>query len=327
MKKGILLVLLISLIGFISGCSNGGKPASTDGKKISIGTIQYAEHEALDSSREGFIAALEDNGFVDGENITLDIQNAQGDQSNMASICDRFVSNDMDLILAISTPAAQAIAGQTAEIPIVGTAISDYLGSRLVESYEVPGGNLTGTSGLNPIAKQMNLLVELLPEAKTVGILYTSSEISSVTQAEIAKEKLNEHGLDYVEMTVTNTNDVQQAVQSLVEKCDVIFVPTDNVIASSMPVLKGITTKSKTPVFCGEAGQVRNGGLATISINYFDLGYQTGEMAIKIINGEADPATMPIEMPNKFDFVINGAIAEEIGFTIPEKYKEYIIKE
>ncbi|NLG89405.1 MAG: ABC transporter substrate-binding protein [Clostridiaceae bacterium] len=325
MKKLFIIVILCFVL-IISGCATG-KTGSTDKKTHTIGIIQLVEHVALDSAREGFIDALKDNGYVDGQNITVDFQNAQGDQSNLSTISDQFVSNKVDLVLAIATPAVQAIAGKTTEIPILGTAVTDYVVAKLVDSNEAPGGNVSGTTDMNPVKEQIDLLVKLVPDAKTVGVLYNSSEDNSILQAKLAKEAIEALGLTYVEVTVTNTNEVQQVTQSIVEKCDAIYIPTDNTIASSMPVVHGVTSQSKTPVICGEAGMVRSGGLATLGINYYDLGYQTGLMAIKILKGEAEPATMPIESASGFDFAINGKVAEEIGIEIPEELKEYVFYE
>jgi putative tryptophan/tyrosine transport system substrate-binding protein len=321
LKKTAIFILAITLILVMSGCAGQG---GSDTK--SIGIIQYVEHVALDSAREGFIDALEDNGYVDGENITIDVQNAQADQSNLSTISDRFVSNKVDLVLAIATPAAQSIAGKTTDIPILGTAITDYEAAKLVASNEAPGGNVSGTTDMNPIKEQIDLLVKLVPDAKTVGVIYTSSEDNSIVQAAIAKEAIEALGLTYTEVTVTNSNEVQQATQNIVEKCDAIYLPTDNVLASSMPIVHGVTIESGTPVICGESGMVEGGGFATLGINYYDLGYKTGLMAIPVLEGEAEPATMPIESADGFDFAINGAVANELGIEIPEDLAEYVIE-
>lgn len=283
MRKLFVVILFCVLI--ISGCSIGST-GGTDKETYSIGIIQLVEHVALDSAREGFIDALKDNGYVDGQNITIDVQNAQGDQSNLSTISDRFVSNKADLILGIATPAVQSIAGKTSKIPILGTAVTDYVVAKLADSNEAPGGNVSGTTDMNPVKEQIDLLVKLVPDAKTVGVLYNSSEDNSILQAKMAKEAVETIGLSYVEVTVTNTNEVQQATQSIVDKCDAIYIPTDNTFASSMPVVHGVTSQSKTPVICGESGMVKSGGLATLGINYYDLGYQTGLMAIKILKGK-----------------------------------------
>lgn len=327
-KLAALLALSVMVVTVGTGCGSAEKEdaQASEEKVLNVGIVQYMDHVALDSARQGFVDALSDNGYVDGEKIVIDLQNAQGDQSNLSTISDRFVSNNMDLVLAIATPATQAIAGKTTDIPILGTAVTDYVSARLVDSNEAPGGNVTGTTDMNPIEEQIDLLVQLVPEAKTVGLLYTSSEDNSILQAELAKKAIEAKGLKTVEVTVTNSNDVQQATQSIVSQCDAIYIPTDNVFASAMPVVHGVTSESKTPVICGESGMVNTGGLATLGINYYDLGYQTGLMGVKILKGEAEPATMAIESATGFDFVINGTVAEEIGLTIPEDLQQYVVK-
>lgn len=337
MKKLTKILALMSVVLMLisaAGCSNGaednqggtGLANQTNLKKVTIGIIQYMDHTALDSAREGFISALNENGYIVGENLIIDLQNAQGDQSNLSAISDRFVSNKVDLVLAIATPAAQSIAGKTTEIPILATAVTDFVTARLADSEDIPGGNVSGTSDMNPIKEQIDLLVQLVPETRTVGVLYTSSEDNSILQAMLAKQAIEQLGLSYVEATVTNSNDVQQATQSIVDKCDAIYIPTDNVFASAMPVVHGVTFESKTPVITGESGMAKNGGLATLGINYSKLGHQTGLMAVKILNGEAEPSTMPIETSADFDFAINGTVAEELGIVIPQDLRQYVIE-
>lgn len=319
MKKVLVLMLLLFAVLFgIIGCQ--GK------NSFSIGIIQIVEHQALDASRDGFIDALKDAGYEDGKNITLDIQNAQGDPNNLSTISDRFVSNKVDLVLAIATPSAEAIAGKTSQIPILGTAVTDYVAAKLVDSNQAPGGNVSGTTDLNPVKEQIELILKLVPDAKTIGVMYNSSEINSEVQAAIAKDTIETLGLKYVETTITSSNDVQQAAQSLVGKCDAIYLPTDNIIASSMPLIHSVTVASKTPVICGEEGMVKGGGLATIGIDYYNLGYTTGKMAVKLIKGEAKIASMPIESASEFNFAINETVALEIGLTIPDDMKQYIIE-
>lgn len=324
MKKVGISVISIVMIAMLLVLGTGCSQQAGSQKVFKIGVVQYMEHVALDSAREGFVTALKDNGYVDGQNIKIDVQNAQGDQSNLSTISDRFVSDKEDLILAIATPAAQAIAAKTTDIPILGTAITDYVAARLIDSNDAPGRNVSGTTDMNPINDQIDLLMKLVPNAKTIGVLYTSSEDNSIVQAKIAKESIESRGLKYVEVTVNNTNDVQQATESIVTQCDAIYLPADNTFASAMPVVHGVTSVSKTPVICGESGMVMSGGLATLGINYYDLGYQTGLMGVKILKGEAKPASMPIETSAKFDFVINGTIAEELGITIPQDLQQYV---
>ena len=314
MKKLCALLLCLAISLSCACAFAGDKPV--------IGIIQLLEHVALSASREGFLAALKDNGYEDGVNITVDYQNGQGEASNLATIAERFVGEKADLVLAIATPAALQIASKTETIPILGTAITDYVEARLAESNDKPGYNVSGTSDMNPIADQIALLKELVPDAQTVGVLYTSSEPNSVLQAKIARESIEKMGMQYTEVTVTGTNDVQQAVQRIVGQCDAIYIPTDNVFASSMAIVSGVTAESKTPVICGEEGMASQGGLATLGISYYDLGYQTGLMAIDVLNG-ADVAEMPIQFATGFEYYFNKAVADEIGFEIPEKYLPY----
>lgn len=289
-----------------------------------IGITKMMDHVALNASEEGFVAALADRGYVDGENITIDYQNGQGDSANLNTIATQFAGNNVDLIFAIATPAAQAAMGQTETIPIIGTAVTDFEEAGLVNSDENPGTNVSGTTDMNPISDQIDLLLELFPETKTIGFLYNSSEDNSVLQTDIAKEYLESKGIAWVEKTVSNTNEVQQATTSIVTECDAIYIPTDNIFASSMTIVGEICMGAGVPVVCGESGMVSGGGLATLGINYFDLGYQAGQMAADVLEG-ADISTMPVQGSQNFDYAFNAEFAEAIGFEIPEKYAEYIV--
>ncbi|MDR1599192.1 MAG: ABC transporter substrate-binding protein [Oscillospiraceae bacterium] len=303
------------------GC---GFTAIADEEPVKIGIIQLVQHVALDASCEGFLDALADSGYIDGENIAVDFQNGQGDQSNLATIADRFVGDDVDLILAIATPAALAVAGKTTDIPILATAITDFVEARLVESNELPGTNVSGTTDWPSIETQIDLVKTLAPEAKTIGVLYNSGEVNSVIQAQAAKAAIEALGLEYVEVTVTSSNEVLQAAESIMKQADAIYLPTDNVMASSMPIIYGVSVEAKKPVICGESGMVSQGGLATIGINYYNLGYQTGEMAIRLLqNPELKISETPIESQNQYDYSINATVAAEIGLTIPEELLPY----
>lgn len=329
-KVGTLLLAGVLAMGTLAGCANSNSGNSTsgaaaNGDTINIGIIQSIEHEALNASYEGFKEALEDNGYVEGKNVNYDYQNAQGDSNNLSTISDRFVGQKKDLVLAISTDAAQAMAGKTASIPILATAVTSYTIAELVDSDEAPGGNVTGTSDMNPVADQIDLITELVPDAKTIGLIYNSSEDNSVLQTDIAKEQIEKLGLKWEEVTVTSVNDVQQTMQSLVGKCDAIYIPTDNTIASAMATVHGVAREAKIPTICGEANMVLEGGLATMGIDYRELGYKTGLMAIKVLEG-ADPATTPIEFADSSDdIIINAQVAEEIGYTIPDEYKDKVV--
>lgn len=323
MKKLLALALTATMALSMAAC--GGKPRSSsdEPEKVKIGILQQLEHPSLDQAREGFVQALADSGYVDGENLVIDYQNAQSDQSNLSSMSDRLVNNENDLILAIATGAAQTLAGKTKDIPILITAVTDPVDAGVVNSMENPGTNVSGTSDASPMEDQIELLMELCPQTKTVGLMYTSSEDNSVLQINQVKGILDARKIAYVEQTVTNTNDVQQAVRSIVEKCDAVYIPTDNVIASSMALVADVTRAAKVPVITGFTSGVTDGGLATLGISYYNLGYQTGEMAVKVLNGE-DISAMPVETQKEYDYVINAETVAELGIEIPEKYQAYI---
>ncbi|MDR2656818.1 MAG: ABC transporter substrate-binding protein [Oscillospiraceae bacterium] len=315
----VMTVLLAIAMTTVSGFAAAGETAP-----IKIGIIQLVQHVALDASCEGFLDALKDNGYIDGENIIVDFQNGQGDQSNLATIADRFISNGEDLILAIATPAALAVAGKTTDIPILATAITDFVEARLVESNEVPGTNVSGTTDMASIDSQIGLVQTLVPDVKTIGVMYNSGEVNSVVQAAAAKTAIESRGLVYEEVTVTSSNEVQQAAESIIKQVDALYLPTDNVMASSMPIIYGVAVEAKKPVICGESGMVSQGGLGTIGINYYNLGYQTGLMAIRLLQ---DPSLkiseMPVESQTEYDYSINATFAAEIGLEIPEDLLQY----
>ena len=323
MKKLIALVLAMVMSLSLAACG-GGETKTEDGtEKVKIGILQQLEHPSLDEAREGFVQALADNGYVDGENMVLDYQNAQSDQSNLTSMGDRLVNNENDLILAIATGAAQTLAAKTQTIPVMVTAVTDPVDAGVVDSMEKPGTNVSGTSDASPMEDQVDLLMEICPETKVIGLMYTSSEDNSVLQINQIKEILDARNISYVEQTVTNSNDVQQAVQSVVTKCDAIYIPTDNVLASSMALVADVTREAKVPVITGFTSGVTDGGLATLGISYYNLGYQTGEMAVKVLEG-ADVSTMPVETQKEYDYVVNGETVQALGIEIPEKYQAYI---
>ena len=322
MKRTLALLMASALMLSLAGCSQtGGSSSSGEAETLRIGIIQPMEHESLDAAREGFVQALADHGYTDGDTIVLDYQNAQGDSSALLTISPRFVGDDCDLVLAIGTGAAQSIASQTSEIPVLITAVTDPVDAGLVQSSEAPGTNVTGTNDMNPIREQLELIPEILPDAQTVGLLYTSSEDNSILQIEEAKAILEEMNLDYVEQTVTGSNDVQQAVQSIVTRCDAIYIPTDNTFASAMPLVGSVVMESGTPVICGATGMVEAGGLITLGLNYYNLGYQTGEMAAQVLEG-ADPASMPVQSQNQYDYVVNEEMLSALGMELPQSLLE-----
>lgn len=313
--KAFLAALSIMVCaGALAGCG-GNKEAASGAKKVGI--VQLVEHNALDDANRGFVDGLKKRGYEEGKHITFDKQNAQADPSNLQTIAQRFVSGKMDLICAIATPSAQTLANATKDIPIVGTAITDYVGAKLAASNEKPGANITGTSDRNPVKEQIDLLLKLVPNAKTVGVIYTSSEVNSEVQVKAMEAYAKTKGLTVKVATISTVNDIQQAAQSLVGEVDVFYEPTDNVIASAMPTLASVTEPAKKAVICAEPNMVKAGGLATYGIDYYKLGEQTGEMAADILDGKAKPADMPIQMAKDLKVTVNQKYAKSIGLEVP----------
>lgn len=335
MKKWIAGIALGSMM-LLAGCGGGSgssgsaagegsATAEADADALQIGIIQTTAHTALDRARDGFEDGLEEAGYTIGKDVVIDYQNAQGDQSNLNTITSQFASDKKDLVCAIATQAAVQMKSASSDIPIVGTAITDYESVGLVETNDAPGGNVTGTSDMNPIEDQVALMQKLMPELKSVGVMYCSAEENSRIQVELFKEQCASVGISVTEMTVSNVNEIQQAATSLIgEDIEAIYVPTDNTLASAMPTLTGVTNESKIPVFTGEVGMLSGGGLATVSVDYYELGKQTGLMAAKILKGEAQPADMPIEMAANTTTEINQAEVDLLGITVPDDLAEFV---
>lgn len=312
MKKSVLAMMMAAAVvaGFTS-CGNDSKE-----KVVKIGVVQLVEHPALDANYQGFVDGLKEAGYVDGKNIKIDYQNAQGEQANCVTISQKLINDRSDLIFAIATPAAQAVANLTDEIPIVISSVTDPESAKLVGSNTAPGGNVTGTSDLTPCAAQMQLLKKICPEAKTVGMLFCSSEQNSYFQIALAEKACDELGLKYVEATVSNSNEIQQVVQALTKKVDVIYSPTDNMIAAGMTLVAQVATENGIPTIVGEEGMVNAGGLATYGLSYYELGKQTAKMAVEILEGK-NPGDMPIQYLDKCDLKVNEETAKKLGITIP----------
>ncbi|TDP26855.1 ABC transporter substrate-binding protein [Halanaerobium congolense] len=313
LKKSYLLVLVVLLVSFFS--------MNLAAQEYEIGISQFVEHPSLDLAREGFIDQLAEEGFVDGENIKIDLQNAQADFATAQTIAQRFNQNKVDLVLAIATPSAQTAANVLKNTPVLITAVTDPVEAGVVESMEKPGANITGTTDMNPVAKQLELIRDFLPEVKDIGILYNPGEVNSTVQVELAKEKAEERGVNLQEATVSNSSEVSLAVSSLVDSVDAIYVPTDNIIVSAMPTVLQTAHNRKVPVFASENNSVEQGAVATLGIDYYQLGRQTGSMAARILNG-SKPAEMPVESSQELKLYINQKSAEEIGLEIPTELLE-----
>ena len=329
LKKILSTALLSTMaLGLLAGCGNTEKPSEDKGKDlIKIGVIQSLEHGSLDAANKGFVDGLKEAGYEEGKNVTFVQQNAQNDQSNLQSIAQQFVSNKMDLIVAISTQSAQAVASATSDIPILGTAITDYETAKLVESNQRPGRNVSGTSDMNPIADQINLLKEAVPNLKTLGVIYSSSEANSLQQVEELRRVAKEKGLLLKEVTVSSVNDIQQVAKSLInEDIQAIYVPTDNTLASAMSNLVGITNEKKLPVMTGATAMTDDGGTIALGVDYYSLGKQTAEMAVRYLEGKAKIEDMPIETARNFEVVINQDSLNKIGLKLPASIMDQVKK-
>lgn len=302
-----------------SSSANATSAASgASGKTYKIGICQLVQHNALDAATQGFEDALTKEF---GDNVKIDLQNAQGDSTTCATIVNGFVSNNYDLIMANATPALQAAVSATSTIPILGTSVTDYGTALSMDNFSgTTGLNVSGTSDLAPLDQQEAMIKELVPNVKKVAIVYCSAEANSEFQAQKIEGYLKDDGIAYQEYTFADSNDIQSVVQSAVSDCDAMYIPTDNTAASNMTLVKNITEPAKIPVICGEENMCKAGGLATLSISYYDLGYQTGKMAIDILENGTDPSTMAIQYASATTKEYNADYAKAIGFTMPDGY-------
>ena len=326
-KKVLAVGMLMSMMA-VAGCGGGDKkaeaPKKTETKIYNVGIVQIVEHEALDDSRKGFIEGMKKKGFVEGKNVKYDKQNAQGDQSNLQTIAQRFINNKVDLICAISTPAAQTMANATKTIPIVGNAITSFETAKLVKSDKKPDTNVTGANDMAPVAAQINLGLKLKPQTKKVGLMFTSSELNSQLQINMAKDQLKKVGVAFEEGSVNTVNDIQEIARSLISKgVDFIYVPTDNILASALPALVGICDEAKIPVVAADGVLLKKGATASVNIEFYKLGVVSGEMAGDILLGKSKPQDMPIASQKEFNPAINKAQAAKLGIKIPEDLAKY----
>lgn len=280
---------------------------------LKIGVLQLVEHAALDAARNGFIDRLKELGYE----AEFDVQNAQNDMSIAIPIAQKFKADRKDLVLAIATPAAQAAANVIDDIPILITAVTDPVAAQLVDSIQRPGGNVTGTSDLTPVRTQLELLKQIVPNARRVGVVYNSGEVNSVVQVRIAREAARDLGLSLIEATAATTAEVLQAAQSLVGRVDAIYVPTDNTVVAAIESVVLVAERAKLPLIAGEDQSVRNGALATIGIDYYELGRQTADIAHRVLQGES-PANISIEYQSEMNIVLNLGAARRMGVTIPQ---------
>ena len=292
--------------------------AAASGDSYTVGICQLVQHAALDAATQGFEDALTAEF---GENVKFDFQNAQGDSATCATIANGFVSAGVDLIMANATPALQAAQSATNKIPVLGTSVTEYgVALGLSDFSGTVGGNISGTSDLAPLDQQADMIVEWMPEAKKVGLLYCSAEANSQYQVDEVQKYLEAKGVTATQYAFSDSNDLSSVCQKAADENDALYVPTDNTVAANTGIVDGICRPAKKPVFAGEEGICAGCGVATLSISYYDLGYTTGEMAVKILKGEADISTMPIENTNVTK-KYNKAICDDLGLTAPEGYE------
>lgn len=330
LKKVLAPVLAASLaIAAFAGCGektnpveNGGEANGDATKTYKVGVVQLVQHEALDQATKGFMDVLSEKL---GDAVKFDEQNASGDSNTCSTIVNQFISNGSDLIFANATPALQAAATATATIPIVGTSITDYATALDIDDWTgKTGRNITGTADLAPLAEQAAMFKELLPEAKTIGLLYCSGEANSKYQCDIVEAELKGLGYETVTYTFADSNDIAAVTQTAVANCDAIYIPTDNTAANNTELIANIVNPANIPVIAGEEGICKGCGIATLSISYYSIGQVAGEMAYEILVNGADPADMEIEYASELTKKFVKERAEAMGITVPEDYEEIV---
>lgn len=318
MKKLISLVLAAVMALSLVACGSGSKDKDTSDKTYKVGVVQLVQHEALDAATKGFTDALKE---ALGDKVEVVEKNASGDSNNCSTIVNGFISDKVDLIMANATPALQAAASATSTIPILGTSVTDYATALEIADWTgTVGGNISGTSDLAPLDKQAAMLQELFPNAKKVGMLFCSSEPNSKYQVDEVTKLLSAAGITCTEYTFTDSNDVSSVTQKACDDSDVLYIPTDNTAASNTEAIANVVLAAGTPVIAGEAGICRGCGVATLSIDYYELGKITGQMAAKILTGEADISTMPVEFAPTATKQANMANCEKLGITVLADY-------
>ncbi|WP_296032962.1 ABC transporter substrate-binding protein [Dorea sp.] len=323
MKKKMVTVLLTAAMvtAMAAGCGKSSDSESSDKKEsYTIGIEQFAEHGSLDNCREGFLAGLEEEGIKEGDNLTVKYKNAAADMGTAKQISDSLVSDKVDLVCAIATPSAQSAynAAMKADIPVIYTAVTDPVAAELAGKDGKPVGEVTGTSDKLPVEEQLKMIREMLPDAKKIGIMYTTSEANSVSAIEEYKSLVEKYDFELVEKGITTTADVSLAADDLLSKVDCITNLTDNTVVASLPTILDKANEKKIPVFGSEIEQVKIGCLAAEGIDYIALGKQTGKMAAKVLKGEEKASEQNFETITEPGFYVNNKVAENLGITVPD---------
>lgn len=324
MKKKFRLISILSgviLLSVLSSCSDNKNSTGEDDSIYKIGINQIVQHSALDSAREGFIEGLKEKGYVDGENIKIDYENAQGDISISQTICKQFVNNDVDMIFAISTSSAQSAYNETKEIPIIFTAVTDPVAAGIADSFESSGNNVTGMSDMVSMEKQIDLLQEVVPSIENIGVIYNTSEANSILQVDELKAVAKERNLKVKEISITTVNEINQNLSANIKDIEALYVPTDNTVASAYELVGNICLNNNIPMLCAEEAGISNGGLCSVGINYYELGKESAYKAVEVIEGK-NPSDIEIEKSEDTTVTINYDVAKKINIEIPEKIKE-----
>lgn len=332
MRKFLSLGMAAVMVLGVTACGTDSTKENADGSEVTanadayhIGICQLLEHPALDAATEGFQDALKEK--LGEDKVVFDTQNAQGEQTNCATIVSGFVSDNVDLIMANATASLQAASAATDTIPIVGTSITDYATALNIDDWTgATGTNITGTSDLAPLDQQVAMLEELVPDAKQVAIVYCSAEANSIYQASKVEGYLDDDGIAWKEYTAADSNEIQAVITKAVQECDVVYIPTDNTMAANTEIIKNVTVPAGIPVIAGEEG-ICEGGLATLSISYYDIGYAAGEMAAEILTKGTDPGTMDIQFAPKTTKEYNEQIAKALNWKIPDGYEAIYTEE
>ncbi|WP_284639226.1 ABC transporter substrate-binding protein [Paenibacillus silviterrae] len=335
MKSTKLLSLLVAVpLIFAAGCGSkapessgsaaGGGNSGTPKKVVKIGISQIVEHPSLNATREGFLAALKDEGFIDKDNLQVDYQNAQGDPTNNLTIGQKFASDKKDLVLAIATPSAQAVVQNVKDTPVVFAAITDPVGAKLVKSLDNPGANVTGAADTHPdaVPKLMDFIASEFPKVKNVGIVVNEGEPNAAVMLKTAETALAKHNIKLVKANATNSSEVKQAAESLVGRVDAFYITLDNTVVAAVDTIIKIANEKKIPFFSSDRDTVEKGALATYGFKYYDHGYQAGKMAADILKNGKKPADMKVSYPDKLDLIINSDSAAKQGVTITDSMKK-----
>lgn len=318
MKKAIAVVLtMILAASLLTGCGGGTQDENQGNDMLKVGILQLMEHPSLNTIRESIVEGLAEEGYTEGENLEIDYKNGQNDMTNMKTIAQTFVSGGCDVIVAIATPAAQAVLSETTEIPIIFAAVTDPVDAGLVDDMNMPGGNVSGTSDEVSAEAIIELAKEITPGFKTIGALYSAGEDNSDSVIQGLTEYAQKNGYKLVESTVTNTSEVQQAAQYLADKADIVYSPIDNTIASAMAVATEVFNNAQVPFYVSADSMVQDGGLATYGIDYTVLGKETAKMVAAVLGG-SDTAAMPVVKMSDMQVYVNTATAAALGIEIPQ---------